>query len=120
MSEDPLQALRDAVRGLLYPSESDEPIEVFVWDRKEADAKSAIAAQVAKDALVQEVDLADFFRELETSDGGQQFKNLHRILITTLTGVRGYRAGEVEVQIYLIGRTPDGKWAGLHTISVET
>ena len=120
MAQDELQALREASRGLLYPSESDEPIEVFTWDTKEPDAKSAVAARVKKNTKIEEVKLDDFFRELEASDEGTRFKALHQVLLTTLSDVRTLRAGEIEVQIYLIGRTRSGLWGGLHTTSIET
>jgi hypothetical protein len=120
MAEDQLQSLRQASKGLLYPSESDEPIDVFVWPSKEPDATAAVAARVPNDTKIEEVAIDDFFRELESSDDATRFKALHRVLIDALSGVRILRAGEVQVQVYLIGRMQDGQWAGLHTEAVET
>ena len=120
MAEDELQALREATHGLLYPSESDEPIVVFVWDTKEPDALTAVAARAAKDKKTEELHLDDFFRELEASEEAKRFAELHRVLLTTLSIVRVLRVGTVEVQIYVIGKTRSGHWAGLHTVSVET
>ena len=39
-----------------------------------------------------------------------------------LAGLKVFRVGtgEVRVDVYLIGKTRSGKWAGLHTVSVET
>jgi len=38
-----------------------------------------------------------------------------------LSGVRVYKVGdEAERAVYIVGKTTDGKWAGLHTTVVET
>jgi hypothetical protein len=120
MAEDELRALRQATRGLLYPSESDEPIEVFAWDTKEPDARSAVMARAGRNKKIEEQTLDDFFGELESSDEADLFKEVHQIILNTLSGVRVLRVGEVQVQIYLIGKTGSGLWGGLHTVSIET
>jgi len=47
-------------------------------------------------------------------------RKLRGVLESSLTNLRVLRIGEIEVQVYLIGKTPGGSWAGLHTVSVET
>ena len=37
-----------------------------------------------------------------------------------LSGLRVFRIGEVNIDVYVVGRTADGQWAGLKTHSVET
>jgi hypothetical protein len=38
-----------------------------------------------------------------------------------LSGVKGYKVGdEAERELYLVGKTKDGQWAGLKTSVVET
>ena len=120
MAEDELQALREASRGLLYPSESDEPIEVFAWDTKEPDAKAAVAARAGRSQAIEEAELGESYAELESSDEGDRFKALHQVLLKTLSDVRVLRVGKVQVQIYVVGKTRSGLWGGLHTVSVET
>jgi hypothetical protein len=112
--------LRDAVAGLLYPSESDEPFDPFVWKPTETDALSQIGAQGRKTAPVMETSLDDFFAELIAGEQGQSFARLRQVLLSRLTGLRVLRIGDIEVAVYLIGKTKSGTWAGLRTVSVET
>jgi hypothetical protein len=43
------------------------------------------------------------------------------VLNEQLTGIKGYKVGdEAERELYIVGRTKDGKWAGLKTTVVET
>ena len=38
-----------------------------------------------------------------------------------LSGVKVYKVGdEAERQVYIVGKAPDGRWAGLKTTVVET
>ena len=38
-----------------------------------------------------------------------------------LSAVKVYKVGgEAEKQVYVVGKTPDGRWAGLKTTVVET
>lgn len=123
-----LQDLRKASAGLMYPSENDSPFDAFWWP---AAGKGATSGQTARDqvaahakpgAKVEEVPVDRFFGDLEGSDDGQRFKQLRQVLTSRLSGLGVFRAsgGEAEVDIYLVGRTRSGDWAGLHTVSVET
>jgi hypothetical protein len=43
------------------------------------------------------------------------------VLQEQLSGVKVYKVGdEAEKQVYIVGKTADGKWAGLKTTVVET
>jgi len=38
-----------------------------------------------------------------------------------LSGIKGYKVGdEAEREVYIVGKTKDGRWAGLKTSAVET
>ncbi|HWE97293.1 MAG TPA: nuclease A inhibitor family protein [Tepidisphaeraceae bacterium] len=115
-----LEVLRKATDGLLYPSESDEPFEPFRWKRTADDPAKEVAAPARAGETVREQSVADFFGALEDSDDAARFAGLRRALESKLAGLRVFRVGDIEVGVYLIGRTPDGDWAGLHTTSVET
>jgi hypothetical protein len=69
---------------------------------------------------VEQVPVEQFFEELEGSDDAPRYRDLRRVPQATLSDLRVLRVGSVKVQIYLIGKTRSGAWAGLHTTSVET
>ena len=123
MPDDELKPLTDASRGLLYPSESDAPFDAFRWPAKTAaSAKDAVAAQAKAPRKVEQMSLDDFFAGVEGSDDQARFKQLRVTLEKTLKDPKVIRlgAGEPKVDVYLIGKTRGGDWAGLHTTSVET
>lgn len=113
--------LKQAVDGLTYPSESDEPFDVVVWIGP-GSARDQIIAHAAKGRSIDEVPVETFFAQLDDADEAPRYRQLQQLLIADLQNFSIFRvgAGEVRVDIYLLGRTQDGSWAGLHTISVET
>jgi hypothetical protein len=118
-----LRALRQAAEGLEYPSESDAPFEPFQWEAKgDGSAASQVAAHARPGQKIEEVPVDRFFAQLDDSDDAERFRQLRRVLESQLPGVKIFRAGvgETEVDIYLLGQTRAGNWAGLHTVSVET
>ena len=118
MSGDELAAIKKASDGLTYPSESDAPFDVFRWP-----AKDSVASHLGAARKVEEVSIDAFFAELiESDDDGARYKQLRRALESQLKELRIFRVGvgEPKVEIYLVGRTHAGDWAGLHTTSVET
>ncbi|HKB39647.1 MAG TPA: nuclease A inhibitor family protein [Gemmataceae bacterium] len=54
-------------------------------------------------------------------EGSEQYQKLAKVLEVQLTGVKVYKVGdEAEKAAYIVGKTTDGKWAGLKTTVVET
>ena len=50
-----------------------------------------------------------------------RFDALRQTLAGQLSGVKVYKVGdEPEKQVYVVGKAPDGRWAGLKTTVVET
>ena len=121
-TDDVLHALAGASAGLMYPSESDAPFQPFGWPAVSANepARGAVARHAKRGARMEEVSIDDFFVELEGADDAERFKALRQTLESSLIGPKVIRAGEREIDVYLIGRTRAGDWAGLHTTSVET
>jgi Nuclease A inhibitor-like protein len=125
MQQDGLAPLREASQGLLYPSETDAPFEPFSWGKAEGDLtpqKAARLAGVPAGAPVEQQSLADFFKYL-TADGAEnadKYKKLQQAIGATLSGARVFRIGRVNIDVYIVGKTKDGHWAGLKTRSVET
>jgi hypothetical protein len=120
-SED-LRAIARASAGLTYPSESDAAFESFRWPAASPreSARDAAARRGKGGARVEELSAADFFAELEGSDDARRYADLRRTLEARLSGLKVIRVGERKLDVYLIGRTHAGDWAGLHTTSVET
>ncbi|MDB5296639.1 MAG: nuiA [Phycisphaerales bacterium] len=117
---DPLQPLREAGDGLLYPSESDALFEVFRWPAKAGmSAREAVAARTEGEP-VDEQTIDAFFAPLADTDDAARFARLRQAVERSLTDPTVIRVGEVRVAIYLIGRAPSGEWAGLRTEAVET
>lgn len=117
-----LNELSKASAGLEYPSESDAPFEPFRWDAAGGSAQQQVAAHALKRRKICEIPVDGFFGALEGSEDAERFQQLRGVLEKRLKGLKVFRVGEgeVKVDIYLIGQTPSGAWAGLHTTSVET
>ena len=118
-----LEALKQASRGLLFVSETEAELEPFAWK----DAGDTLThAQLLKRAgaeagtAVEETTLERFFRAVPGEDKAK-FKKLAGVLKGHLSGVKVYKVGdEPEKQVYIVGKTKDGGWAGLKTTVVET
>jgi hypothetical protein len=123
LQPDDLKALREAAKGLTYPSETDAPFDVLVaaGDAKPASSPEELVARLGgASGKVEEVPVDKFFGELDATDDVQRYRALRRVLESTLSGLRVLRVGSVKLDVYVIGRTRSGVWAGLHTTSVET
>jgi hypothetical protein len=69
---------------------------------------------------VEQTSLDDFFRAVPSEDR-PQFQKLAEALRGQLSGVQVYKVGdEAEKQVYIVGKSKDGRWAGLKTTVVET
>ena len=122
MAGDELERLRTASAGLDYPSESDAPFDLFCLTSEGGKTAEEQIAGLGGERNIEEVPLDRFFTGLEDSEDAPRFRQVHRALESVLDQPRVFRVGggEVRVDIYLIGRTRTGRWAGLHTVSVET
>jgi Nuclease A inhibitor-like protein len=118
-----LVALRKASEGLLYPSETDEPFTPFTWGKAEGALtlqKVARLAGASAAAHVEEQPLGEFFKVLTEGDDAEKYRRLQQVVGEQLSGARVFRLGSVNIDIYLVGKTKGGEWAGLETKSVET
>ena len=117
-----LKELKDAAKGLLFPSESDAPIEAFVWPGAAGPPDEAAVranAKVAKGTPVEQVTLADLARTIPEESRGD-FLPLFGVLAHHLSGTTVFKVGEVTIDVYVVGRTADGQYAGVKTEVVET
>jgi hypothetical protein len=123
--------LQEATRGLLFMSESDYPFEVVRWEGVEEVSPEylrKVAGQEAT-AVVEERTIADFFRvaagEQEWKGAAElalakRYQSLVRLLEENLKEVKVYRVGEINIGVYVLGRSEEGNWLGVSTRVVET
>jgi hypothetical protein len=121
---DDLTILSTAANGLLYPSEQDAPWTAFRWKGvRWPDARAAVLADCGYDPgdaqpPVKTESVADFFDRLAgfSPDHDRLRAAIEQVLIDPLV----LHVGRVDVAVYVIGRTRDGRWAGAWTTAVET
>ena len=126
--------LTKATDGLLYLSESDYPF-TYVQSRKRQEPDTS-PAEILQQAVghqpqgeIEEVAFTEWFGRLtqaqewhteEDKATVERYRHLQKVLKKYLTDLRVYRVGEIEVTIYVLGRTKQGRWAGLKTTAIET
>jgi hypothetical protein len=127
-----VQQLVSAVANLSWPSETDAPFDIARWT--ELPAAQPSTEQILQQALlppetpVETVELDHFFEPTkpqpwhspEEQAIAEQFQNLQMLLQQSLEEIQVYRCGEIELEIYIVGRTRQGDWIILHTAAVET
>ena len=123
MTKDPvLDALRAASKGLVYTSETDAPFEAFARKGGEplTDALVRELAGAGRDETLEQTTLDRFFHTVPSEDR-KKFQKLTQTLQQQLSGIKVYQLGsEAETNVYIVGKTADGRWAGLKTSVVET
>jgi hypothetical protein len=126
-----LKALQAAADGLLFMSETDAPFAPVRWETQGELTPDAVRQLTRHDepTPVEVVSADDFFRaavaepdwkgadELATA---RRFQALLRLLHEKLADLRAYRVGQIELDVYVVGRAPSGNWLGLSTRVVET
>lgn len=127
------ERLEEASRDLLYVSETESPFEYVELPgspRAELTPEAVRAALgEAEGTPVQEITLDRFLaghiEEADPADPVAQenagrFRALKRVLEETLSGVKVFRVGDVQVRYHALGRTQDGRVAGLAAGALET
>jgi len=115
-------ALGKAAKGLVYTSETDAPLESFLWeDSSPLSTKHLLELAGAEEGTgVEEETLDSFFHSVPPEDKAK-FDQLATVLKGQLSGIKVYKIGdEAEKEAYIVGKTADGNWAGLKTTVVET
>ncbi len=126
-----LNQLGTAANGLLYPSETDAPFIPFAWEtmRDFSVDKLLLATRHSRDTPVDGMEPDDFFAPVEHVEEwfddseratAERFAALHDTLEDLLTDISVYRVGTVDIDVYVIGKTADGYFAGVSTKLVET
>lgn len=124
--------LEQAIQGLLYMSETDAPFEIIHWPDGTAslDAKQVLrlSGHKPKDPVrITSVD--DFFKPLTDyqawfgaaeKETAQKYRNLHEVIQQNLTDTKVFRVGKIQIDIFIVGKSDQGDWAGVKTRAVET
>lgn len=127
------RALSSLARGMTYPSESDYPFEPFWADIPGGEPLTPesfrAAAGIGRRYEIRFRPAQDTFDRLigmwtdENPEYVAVFTMLATLMgaaMTDLTDAHVGGEGIVRVRIFLFGRLPDGRLAGLRSISIET
>ncbi len=127
-----IDRLKTATTDLYWSSESDYPFEIVTWDRDVEMTPTALLARSDPDFDLDSTSsssLADLFApmlivedwyeaaELANVD---RYRQLLQTIEANLSDLKVFRFGEVEVNIYIVGKTDNGDVIGLKTRSIET
>ncbi|GBD05194.1 hypothetical protein HRbin20_00774 [bacterium HR20] len=119
--------------GVLYPSETDAPVDVLLW---EVSQRGALTIDALLDAFgispqqpVSDVPPEDFFEGVTDTYDWQneeeramteRFRRMKELFFANVTNPKHYWVGERNVHVFLWGRTSDGNYIILKTGIVET
>jgi hypothetical protein len=128
-----LDRLQKASDGLRFMSESEAPLNTFLW--KSEDKPSLNPETILKktghsqDTPVEVVNLDSFFEvatteqewhDPEECETVKRFQNLVETLKQHLGDLQVYRVGQRNIDVYIVGETTTGDYVGLSTKVVET
>jgi Nuclease A inhibitor-like protein len=127
-----IDSFKEAVDGLYYMSETDCPFEVLLWPQEQfAATPEKLRETLGKpqDSPVEERSLEAFLGRLAQEQDwqneaeraiAQRFKTLLELITQNLTDTKVYRIGEIQIDIYIVGRATSGNWIVVMTQAVET
>jgi Nuclease A inhibitor-like protein len=129
--EELFEALQEATAGLLFMSESDYPFEVIRWSGSEQLSPEYLQRMAGADssAKVEETTVNEFFHvsagEQEWKDEAElaearRYQRLRNLLEESLKDIKVYHMGEINIQVYVVGKSEKGNWVGVFTRAVET
>ncbi len=125
-----IDRLKQATTDLLWSSESDYPFEIVSWELGIELTPSDLFSNIYDtDLAIKSITLTDLFEPVLTIEDWYEQAELELVdrythlldsINNNLSEVQVFRVGEVEIDIYIIGKTPTGDIVGLKTRSVET
>jgi len=115
-------------KDLLFPSESEYPLELFTWESARLTPETILErSHKPTDTPIESITLEDFFATVTTDEDwfddedrqvAQRFRDLQG-LIATLENVQVFKVGKIEIDVYIVGAIgPD--LVGLKTTVIET
>ena len=123
--------MKSLTEGLSYQSESDYALEPYARGAAEGapSAEEFAKGREGEDAAVRERDFDSFFGNYTDAQdwwGDEEravagkFQALVKFLKENLSDLKVYRVGGVKADVYVVGRTASGGFAGVKTKVVET
>ena len=115
--------------GMLFMSETDAPLTYYELDSAASrqwppSTGGQFLQLIGEDpaAHVEKLAPEKFFRDLRpgNEDRENQVAALQRFMTLELRNLEGFRVGEIQIYIFVLGTDDSGKVAGLRTLSVET
>jgi len=115
-------------KDLLFPSESEYPLEPFTWESATLTPETILErSHKPADTTIESITLEDFFAPVVTDEDwfededreiAQHFRDLQSA-IAKLENVHVFKVGKIEIDVYLVGAIgPD--LVGLKTTVIET
>jgi hypothetical protein len=117
------------VEGLLFMSETDAPLTYYeLSPEKSKEWPPSTGGQflqlIGEDPATHVEQLAPekFFRDLRpgNEDREDQVDALRKAMTEELKNLEGFRVGEIQIKIFVLGTDDSGRVVGLQTLSVET
>jgi hypothetical protein len=125
-----LDLFKQATTDLLWSSESDYPFEIVTWERGIELTPTALFSELEQPNIsIETITLTALFNPVLTVEDWYEADELAQVsryidllqaIDSHLSDVQVFRVGEVEIAIYIVGKTPDGDVVGLKTYVVET
>jgi Nuclease A inhibitor-like protein len=126
-----LNQLQQACEGLLWLSESDYPWETIYWDHISDLTSETLLQQINRElsTRIEIIALEEFFaqatqkqdwHEAVEIEEVERYQNLVQILQENLQDIKAYEVGEVEIDVYVLGKTNSNTIAGLKTKVIAT
>ncbi len=115
--------------GLLFMSETDAPLTYYELDSAASrqwppSTAGQFLQLIGEDPATHVEKLAPekFFRDLRpgNEDREDQVAALQKAVTGELHNLEGFRVGEIQINIFVLGTNDSGKVVGLRTLSVET
>ena len=126
-----LSEISRSCEGLVYISETDEPITAFLSERRadEKPEKTLLQLSTKTNEQAEELNFDNFFERLtgekdwhgaKEKERVQKFRALKKTLEDNLTQLKVLKFGRVRKDIFVVGRDKDNRLLGVRTESVET
>ena len=125
------ERLKEACAGVTYLSETDADVEPFLGGKVEVlntqsfletigvSKKEPVEVTGARQ-LFERVSKIQEWHTASQKTNGEKFAALRKLLESNLSGLRVFRVGRIQIDIYIFGIDPDGNLAGVRTRAVET
>ena len=130
MKDELLNQLETACHDLIYISETDSPVEPFMFNEMklfledvERESEEGFPGRTERRGFDEFFDRLTADKDWHTESKKKQterFRNLRRLLADNTSSREVIRQGDIRIRIFVFGSTPEGKVYGVKMISVET